>query len=337
MDNVSIPPPSCFPIGYSFITVVAPIPTTIPRPIYGVPQYDYHGLPFGLLPPKIQSFLTSHGLEDRAHYDPAAVASVRLWLSDKLLDTVSRICEAIVLVNIRYNLFRTMYPPEHAFLTALTRLLHRELLPELERHMGEHVAYADALVWADVSAREGSPEALSVEEALQYRWLQTQPTVDLVATRIVELYEWAAAMWMMGWRSDGYTTYLQLLPPPSSSPPVSGEQTHEPSEPPLVPPPADTPSPSLSSSSTFTPLSESSPPMRPSTPPRQSSTPSSSSTPSPKTPPQRAPPRNRLAAESRSKCTSLGLAGRRAIRVRALYPTAQCSFACHAANSAHAR
>ncbi|KAJ7234107.1 hypothetical protein C8J57DRAFT_1249484 [Mycena rebaudengoi] len=152
-------PSVALPAGYFFITIVAPIPTTIPRPIYGVSKYDYHRLQFDLLPPKIQSFLSSHGLTDRALYEPAAVASVRLWLTDKLLDTVSRICEAIVLVNIRYSLLRTMYLAEYVFLTLLTHLLHRELLPELERHMGEHLVYADALVWADVAACEGSPEA----------------------------------------------------------------------------------------------------------------------------------------------------------------------------------
>ncbi|KAJ7268258.1 hypothetical protein C8J57DRAFT_1227981 [Mycena rebaudengoi] len=121
-------------------------------------------LPFDLLPPKIQSFLFSHGLADRAHYDPAAVASVRLWLTDKLLDTVNRICEAIVLVIIRYSLLRTMYLAGYVFLTLLTHLLHRELIPELERHMGEHLVYADALVWADVAACEGSLEARSLVE-----------------------------------------------------------------------------------------------------------------------------------------------------------------------------
>ncbi|KAJ7354246.1 hypothetical protein DFH08DRAFT_854477 [Mycena albidolilacea] len=249
MDNISLPPPSLFLPPTSLITIVAPIPATIPRPIYGVPPYTYHGLPFDHLPPDIQSFLSSHGLDNAAHYDAAAVASVRLWLTDKLMETVGPVCEAIVLANVRYNLLSTMYPAGHPFLCALVCMLRSELLPTLEAHMGEHLVLADALVWADVIAREDS-EAHSLDEALQYRWLQTQPAIDLVATRLVDLYEWSARMWMLGWRSDGSTTYLQVLPVPSPSPsPVNfGEVTEAetallrvdtppPSSPPTSPPP----------------------------------------------------------------------------------------------------
>jgi hypothetical protein len=226
-----------------------------------VPPYTYHGLPFDHLSPDIQSFLSSHGLDNAAHYDAAAVASVRLWLTDKLIETMGPVCEAIVLANVRYNLLSTMYPAGHPFLCALVCMLRSELLPTLEAHMGEHLVLADALVWADVIAREDS-EAHSLDEALQYRWLQTQPAIDLVATRLVDLYEWSARMWMLGWRSDGYTTYLQVLPVPSPPPSPVGFTEAE-----TAPLRVDTPAPPSPPTSPPPPVLSPPPvPVRPSTP-----------------------------------------------------------------------
>ncbi|KAF8169678.1 hypothetical protein K438DRAFT_1983066 [Mycena galopus ATCC 62051] len=256
MDNLSIPPPLSFP-SPPLMTISAPIPTTIPRPVYGVPQYMYHGLSFDLLPPHIQCFLSSHGLDNTADFDTASVSGVRLALTDSLMDAVDGICQAIVHVNVRYNLLHTIYPADHLFLCTLVHVLRRELLPMLERYMAEHLAYADALVWADVAARENGPDALSADEALHYRSLQTQPAVDLVATRLVDLYEWAAAMWMMGWRSDGCTTYLQGQGQPPC-PPLVSEVTKEETAPCRI----ETPPP------TFTFGTVHSPPVRPSTPSR---------------------------------------------------------------------
>ncbi|KAJ7212410.1 hypothetical protein B0H12DRAFT_1145018 [Mycena haematopus] len=287
MNNDSTPTPLSIPTA-SLLTISTPIPASIPRPIYGVPQYNYHGLPFSLLPPDIQSFLSSHGLDNVAAYDPVAVTCVRLWLTDQLMDTVNGVCQAIVHVNMRYNLLRTVYPVSHLFLTALVDVFRGELLPKLEQHMTDHLAHADALVWVDVAAREGGPEALTVGEALHYRSLQIQPAIDLVATYIVELYEWSAAMWMQGWRSDGFTTYLQAQPPVSEEE-VTEQETAQPALGTLSPsiaspqpsvseeeaaPPAtfrlDTPPPSITSSPAH------SPPVRPSTPSSEPRTPDSS-------------------------------------------------------------
>ncbi|KAJ7800206.1 hypothetical protein B0H14DRAFT_3786306 [Mycena olivaceomarginata] len=224
MDNISLPPPSLSLPPTSLITIVAPIPPTIPRPIYGVPLY----LPRAAFRPPSAGYPVVplvHGLDNAAHYDAAAVASVRLWLTDKLMETVGPVCEAIVLANVRYNLLSTMYPRGPPVLCALVCMLRSELLPTLEAHMGEHLVLADALVWADVIAREDS-EAHSLDEALQYRWLQTQPAIDLVATRLVDLYEWSARMWMLGWRSDGHTTYLQVFPCPPLAFPSQLRRSH---------------------------------------------------------------------------------------------------------------
>ncbi|KAJ7044237.1 hypothetical protein C8F04DRAFT_1070005 [Mycena alexandri] len=217
MDNIpSIAPPSYSPPGsHSLITIVAPIPRTIPRPAYLAPAYNYQGLPFDMLPLGIQSFLASHGLGDTDNdYSTESVASIRLWLTDQLVNNVRSVCEAIAHATVRYNLLRTMYPACDPSLCLLVNLVHHTFLPMLDRHIAEHLALADALVWADVSVREGGPDALTTEQALHYRSLQTQPPIELVATHLVDLYEWSAKMWMMGWRSDGSTTYLQTQPTP---------------------------------------------------------------------------------------------------------------------------
>ncbi|KAJ7914337.1 hypothetical protein B0H13DRAFT_2002835, partial [Mycena leptocephala] len=312
MDNISGTPPPSYspPTPHSLITIVAPIPPTIPRPIYWGPQYVYHGLPFDLLPPNIQSFLTSHGLDNVAHYDPVAVDTVRSWLTEKLLDTVSGVSHAIVLANVRYNLLRTMYPASDPSLCLLVRTLRREFLPLLEQHMAEHLTFADALVWADVAAREGGPNALTVEEALHYRWLQTQPAIDLVATRLVELYEWSAAMWMLGWRSDGITTYQlqsQTAPeagsPPYASPVLvdaetAAESVMVPSPAPPASPRPDTPRCTIPP--TLSPVHM--PPVRPSTPPRNPQSASNAS--SPQTPRSTRSPCSPPATPGRSARTS---------------------------------
>ncbi|KAJ7183876.1 hypothetical protein C8R46DRAFT_1210015 [Mycena filopes] len=218
MDDLpSMPPPSySSEAPHSLVTIVAPIPTTIPRPVYVAPAYEYHGRTFDLLPPDVQDFLTSHGLGTADTYSTEAVALVRTWLTDQLMADVRTICEAIVHGNVRYNLLRTMYPASDPSLCALITLVRSKFLPALERQLAAHLTLADGLVWADVSAREGSPEAVTTEQALHYRWLQTQPPIELVATHLVELYEWSATMWMMGWRSDGSTTYLQAPTTPDA-------------------------------------------------------------------------------------------------------------------------
>ncbi|KAJ7764425.1 hypothetical protein B0H16DRAFT_1718348 [Mycena metata] len=278
MDDIpSTPPPSYSPpASHSLVTIVAPIPPTIPRPLYLAPAYTYHGLPFGLLPLDIQSFLTSHGLGDADNntYSTESVASLRLWLTDQLVNNVRSVCEAIAHATVRYNLLRTMYPASDPALCLLVHLVHQTFLPMLDGHMATHLALADALVWADVAAREGGPDALTTEEALHYRWLQTQPSIELVATHLVELYEWSATMWMMGWRSDGSTTYLQaqIQPAPvvddTASPELEGLEG-EPSvfELELAPAPAEAELPRPDTPEfTTAPLPVEAPPSRPTTP-----------------------------------------------------------------------
>ncbi|KAJ7657280.1 hypothetical protein DFH06DRAFT_1197855 [Mycena polygramma] len=237
MDNSSSPPPSYSPAAEEpcspLVTIVASIPPTIARPMFAARPYEFHGLLFNMLPPDVQSFLSSHGLDNAAQYDPAAVATVRLWLTDQLLDTVNPVCEAIVYINVRYNLLLTQHSPCHPELLELVRIVSHELLPQLEQHMLRYLANADALVWADVAARE----CVSLEDACWYRWLQTQPAIELVDMRLADLYEWVAGMWMKGWRSNGYTTYVV---PESVSPDLESVSAAA-----VETPAATTPAPSL--------------------------------------------------------------------------------------------
>ncbi|KAF7376945.1 hypothetical protein MSAN_00112300 [Mycena sanguinolenta] len=266
----------------SLITISNPIPATIPRPFYFVPQYNYHGLPFALLPPDIQSFLTSYGLDNPAVYDTAAVASVREWLTDNFMQKADRQCELIAYNNVKYNILRTVHPPEYPLLTELVTEFWNEVLPQLREHLAAYLVKADALVWADVAAREGGPDALSVEDVLRYRSLQIQPVVDLITDRMVDLYAWSAEMWMRGWRSDGYTTY-QIQPPVADEEvPFVGEKEEAEVEEkeeaaPSVPCRVDTPSPTIGS-----PTAHSSP-VEPRTPPCEAFTPESSGS-SPRSP-----------------------------------------------------
>ncbi|KAJ6484037.1 hypothetical protein C8R45DRAFT_1099202 [Mycena sanguinolenta] len=302
MDNDSISstyvPPPCS--TEALITISTPIPASIPRPFYGVPQYNYHGLPFALLPPDIQSFLSSYGLDDPAVYDAAAVESVRLWLTDNFMQTADRVCQAIAHNNVRYNLLLTMYPPENPSLSALVVHFRRELLPELEKELARYLAKADALVWADVAARVGGPEAASVDDALRYRALQIQPVVDLVTDRMVDLYAWSAEMWMRGWRSDGSTTYQVQPSVAAKEEPAEKEEEAAP----LVLCRVDTPPPTIAS-----PTAHSSP-TQPSTPPHEPFTPEAGS--SPRSPrrvasPPSSPSRARGVARSQTKHPKLGV------------------------------
>ncbi|KAJ6449719.1 hypothetical protein C8R47DRAFT_1262660, partial [Mycena vitilis] len=171
-DNSSSPPPSYSPAAEEpcspLVTIVASIPPTIARTMFVPRPCEFHGLPFDMLPPEVQSFLSSHGLDNAAQYDSSAVAAIRLWLTDRLVDTANPMCEEL----------------------------------RMARGVLRYLANADALVWADVAARE----AVSLEDACWYRWLQTQPAIEIVDRRLADLYEWVAAMWMKGRRLNGRTT-----------------------------------------------------------------------------------------------------------------------------------
>ncbi|KAJ7162479.1 hypothetical protein C8R46DRAFT_1222590 [Mycena filopes] len=294
MDNIpSMPPPSYLPPMSQFLVMpVVPIPLTIPRPFYWTPLYNYHGLTFNVLPPHVQSFLASHGLATQEQYSGNSVASLRAQLTDQLACDVRGVSEAIAHTTVRYNFMRTISPACDPALGELVAFVRRTLLPTLERHLAEHLALADGLVWADVAARgdfsteqalhrlvtslpltanlqrkrcavgrlvqfvinnRAGPEFVKFPlawhllnsmifplffgvldatvmgviarakkfklrlsaaaepelyqpaygQALHYRFLQTQPALEMVATHLVELYEWSAQRWMMGWR----TTY----------------------------------------------------------------------------------------------------------------------------------
>ncbi|KAJ7162505.1 hypothetical protein C8R46DRAFT_1194124 [Mycena filopes] len=202
------PPSYSSPTSQSLVMTVAPIPLTIPRPFYWTPLYNYHGLTFDMLPPTVQSFLASRGIATREQYSADSVAFLRASLTDQLARDVRGVSEAIAHTTVRYNFMRTVSPACDPALGELVAFVRRTLLPTLERQLADHLAFADGLVWADVAARGD----LSTEQALHYRFQQTQPALEMVATHLVELYEWSAQRWMMGWR----TTYLEAQTEPQT-------------------------------------------------------------------------------------------------------------------------
>ncbi|KAJ6573148.1 hypothetical protein DFH09DRAFT_1459598 [Mycena vulgaris] len=290
-------PPPMFPPAAS-------IPPTIARPVYTPPMYDYHGLPFSMLPPDVQSFLASHGLDNLAQYTAEHVAAVRHTLADALVLTTADLCTAIAYTNIRYNihLYVDGLPPTHPAPRALVAQLHLSLLPQLAARLTAHLRLADALVWADVTARAGGPHALDTPAALCYRALQTQPPIELVNDELVRRYTSAVGLQTLGWRTaaQGGMLYRQGFhaetdeeadaePAPAyvESPldqrvkeALTPEPAPAPAEAPLPPSPAppprrpDTPIPR--SASAAPPESPRAPPPRPRTPARAAHSPSQS-------------------------------------------------------------
>ncbi|KAJ7140606.1 hypothetical protein C8R44DRAFT_726347 [Mycena epipterygia] len=225
MDNIpptsNDPPPpmaleTVIPPAQSLaaMAMVSGIPATIPRPGYWVPTYDYNGLPFCDLPIDVQYFLTSHGLGNLTEYTAELVAPVRSFLADELQRTAEDVCINIAYCTIAYNILRAFYPPADPRLARLVAEVHTVLLPALAARVAAYLRFADALVWLDIAARAGGPDALTTENALRYRWLQTQPAIEQVNDRLVMLYAWTVSMWRLGWRTDGDAALYCIAPDP---------------------------------------------------------------------------------------------------------------------------
>ncbi|KAJ7504846.1 hypothetical protein B0H11DRAFT_1979599 [Mycena galericulata] len=281
----------------SGLTMAPGIEPTIPRPVFLMPSYPLHGVDLASLPEYSQRFLAWNGLDDPSVLTPEWMDRVRQFVTQSLVDSVAELCRQIVTTNVMYNANRAV-PNSEAALAGLVMHLRRELLPQLNAHVSHHLMLADALVWVDVTARADGPDALSVEEAMHYRELQTQPMVDLVTNYLVDLYAWLAEMWNAGWRMDVNRVLYRVGTPvvfaADDATPVEAVASAAAPEPVLEPVVVSVASPPPRPAST--PISIS----RPGTPTPQSDTRASPRTPEPTSPPRttsmRSPPRTPTSA-----------------------------------------
>ncbi|KAJ7502698.1 hypothetical protein B0H11DRAFT_1989686 [Mycena galericulata] len=287
------------------LTMAPGIEPTIPRPVFLMPSYPLHGVDLASLPEYSQRFLAWNGLDDPSVLTPEWMDRVRQFVTQSLVDNVAELCRQIVTTNVMYNANRAV-PGSEAALAGLVMHLRRELLPQLNAHVSHHLMLADALVWVDVTARADGPDALSVEEAMHYRELQTQPMVDLVTNYLVDLYAWLAEMWNAGWRMDVNRVLYRVGTPvvfaAEDATPVEAVASAAAPEPVLEPVvvPVASPPPRPAS----TPISIS----HPGTPTPQSDTRASPRTPEPTSPPRttcmRSPPRTPTSAPCSASRTS---------------------------------
>ncbi|KAJ7644831.1 hypothetical protein FB45DRAFT_898781 [Roridomyces roridus] len=167
---------------------------TLPAPKFHAPSYLLHGVPFNALPDESQQFLTRYGL---------TVQLVRQSLTDALFDTVLELTEDIVRAHV---------------LSDVDTLDSH--LRTLAYWVSRYIMLADALCWVDITARDGSPHALSVEQADHYRALQITEPVRMVRWRTMLYY---------GWRIEFVTKALEDMLAPTSF-------ESNPSSPPVTPP-----------------------------------------------------------------------------------------------------
>ncbi|KAJ7161919.1 hypothetical protein C8R43DRAFT_1174670 [Mycena crocata] len=182
--------------GYC-VMIPATIPATIPLPSWRPPVYDFHGLPLSLLPQEIRSFLRDMGLDKLDKYSPSRVLKVRQKLQNDLVHRVEDVCVRIAYINLIY-LDRLCAADSYGTSSAIEDV--RLFLAELHARLMAYVGHADALVWVEITAREGSSRPFNTAEALQFRARQVQPTIDLIMAKIVLHYDAAAYTWMNSWR-----------------------------------------------------------------------------------------------------------------------------------------
>ncbi|KAJ7457710.1 hypothetical protein FB451DRAFT_1274070 [Mycena latifolia] len=231
MDNNPLAPPAPMSQAPSPVAVVPwpAVPLELLRPVYVPPMYTYHGLPFSLLPKEARDFLTSNDLDDLANYSAEEVTKVRRSSADDLVDSVMGKCSEIAYITVVYHRLRPFRAPDDPFIAHLVARLYVVLLPELAAQMAEHLRLADALVWVDVTARAGGPDALSTDQAVYYRWLQTDVVIGQVTQLMVDLHKWTALMWGFGWRTDAsgelYCIAPAAVPVPAPVPAVTDAET----------------------------------------------------------------------------------------------------------------
>ncbi|KAK7001558.1 hypothetical protein R3P38DRAFT_3612443 [Favolaschia claudopus] len=170
----------------------------------------------------IMSFLTSYGLNDPAHYTSVDVAAVLRTYTDRFIELTRPTCKQIVTIQFSWNVLSIVWPPHmeqyispliamyHPTMTNLIRLQRDTMIPALLVQVREYLMYADALVWADIALREGTPDVMTIEQVLDYRHRQIQPVMDRIVNFITELYAWVVKMWAERWRTEG----RYHIPPP---------------------------------------------------------------------------------------------------------------------------
>ncbi|KAK7002181.1 hypothetical protein R3P38DRAFT_2433699, partial [Favolaschia claudopus] len=203
------------------------IPAAIPTPELFPGSYLYRGLSFDHLPLGIQSFLTSYGLNDPAHYTSADVAAVLRVYTDRLIELTRPTCKQIVTIQFSWNVLSIVWPPHmeqyifpliamyHPTMANLIRLQRGTMIPALLVQVTEYLLYADALVWAHIALRAGTPDAMTFEAVLEYRHRQIQPVMDRIGDYITELYAWVVKMWEQRWCTEGCMIYLRVEPSPT--------------------------------------------------------------------------------------------------------------------------
>ncbi|KAJ7090751.1 hypothetical protein B0H15DRAFT_244383 [Mycena belliarum] len=203
MHGLSFPP---VPVVQVFVPVHVPtvqnIPRVLPRPYYDPPLYDLHGLTFSMLPEASQQLLAQHGLDDLRAYDAQRVQRVRKAITDAFMESVRDICSKIASKTSHYHIYLVTHAPDHPIPARLVADVTKDLIPQLVAKLYAFLCLADALVWLDVRARAGGPDALDLAGVLRYRREQNRGPIERVLTEICCTYAHSVRMYTLGWRTD---------------------------------------------------------------------------------------------------------------------------------------
>jgi len=168
--------------------------SSMPYPTYDPPPYTYGNSSFEHLPFPAQKFLTERGLAPSWEYNAEIVEDHRAERTDRLFRSLEGVHIALV--------------QQHQMLVALSKQTNGELSEELEQreaeiehivgnvlmperrsHLDVFMAEFDALIWLDVVAREGTPNAPSPPVQEEYRHLKCTPVLKYAADALVALDE----------------------------------------------------------------------------------------------------------------------------------------------------
>ncbi|KAF5376278.1 hypothetical protein D9615_008516 [Tricholomella constricta] len=151
---------------------------------HDIPLYSYNGL--DKLPAEAQKVLDSYGLS-LDDYDGDVVKEAHQQRASTMQLNLLGVFDALTkkrreVAGIHAALADMEPGPEYKEVEdrylRIARHVYYELLPEMHGHMERFIAEVDALVWYEHKVREGTPDAVSLEEIEQYRVNKIAPVLE---------------------------------------------------------------------------------------------------------------------------------------------------------------